>query len=210
MAQHDGLFGIFFNVDNHFLVVCHGKVDALGTLLRQRNGRESLLDFLFHLVYVEVADHDNGLQVGPIPLLVIVAQILIREVVDDFHRADGQAVFVLCTCIHFRHGQFHESLDGLSGTARTPLLMNDTALLVYLVVLQQQIVAPVVQHQQARVDDAFAFQRSRPDVIDGLVDTGIGIQVCTELHADGLAPGHNAQFLALAGEILRAVEGHVL
>ena len=47
-------------------------------------------------------------------------------------------------------------------------------------------------------------------MVDGLVNTGIGIEVGTELDADGLAPGDDAQLAVLAGEVLRAVEGHVL
>jgi len=47
-------------------------------------------------------------------------------------------------------------------------------------------------------------------MVDGLVDGGIGVEVGTELDANGLAPGYDAQLAVLAGEVLRAVEGHVL
>ena len=47
-------------------------------------------------------------------------------------------------------------------------------------------------------------------MIDGLVDRGIGIQVGSEFYADGLTPRHDAEALALAGKVLRTVEGHVL
>ena len=47
-------------------------------------------------------------------------------------------------------------------------------------------------------------------MIDRLVNRGVGIQVGTELHADGLAPGYNAQLSVLAGEVLRTVKRHVL
>ena len=47
-------------------------------------------------------------------------------------------------------------------------------------------------------------------MVDGLVDTGISIEIGTELHANGLAPRHDAKTLTDAGEILCAVKSHVL
>ena len=70
--------------------------------------------------------------------------------------------------------------------------------------------APVVEYQQTRVDDAVAHERSRTDVIDRLVYRGVGIEVGTELDTDALTPGNNAGSPVLAGEVLGAVEGHVL
>ena len=69
---------------------------------------------------------------------------------------------------------------------------------------------PVVQDEQTRVDNTLTFQGDCRDVIDRLFHTSIGIQVGTELHANGLTPGNNAQAFALAREILRTVKRHVL
>ena len=210
VAEHDGLLLILLDADNHRVVVVHRIVDALGGVLRHGDGGEELLDFPLHLVHVDVAHDDDGLQVGPIPLIIIVAQVLIGEVVYDIHRTDGHTVLILRALVDLRHGLLHESLHGASGTTCAPLLVDDATLLVYLGILEQQVMAPVVEHQQAGVDDTLTLQRSRTDVIDGLLNAGIGIEVGAELHADGLTPGHDAQALALAGEVLRAVEGHVL
>ncbi len=89
VTKNDGLFGVFLNIDNHLFVVGHGIVDALGATLGQRNGREEFLDFLLDLIHIDIAYDDDGLQVRTVPLLVIVAQVLVWEVVDDVHRADG-------------------------------------------------------------------------------------------------------------------------
>ena len=70
--------------------------------------------------------------------------------------------------------------------------------------------APVVEHQQAGVENPFALQGCRADMVDGLVDGGIGVEVGAELDTDGLAPGYDAQLAVLAGKVLCAVEGHVL
>ena len=47
-------------------------------------------------------------------------------------------------------------------------------------------------------------------MIDRLVYRGVRIEVGTELDADGLAPGHDAQLAVLARKVFRTVEGHVL
>ena len=67
-----------------------------------------------------------------------------------------------------------------------------------------------MEYQQARVDDTLAGERSRTDVIDRLVNRGVGIEVSTEFHADALAPGHDAGLAVLARKVLGAVKGHVL
>ena len=66
-----------------------------------------------------------------------------------------------------------------------------------------------MEHQQTRVDNALTLQGCRADVINRLVDRCVGIEVGTELHTDTLTPRHNAQTLALTGEVLGTVEGHV-
>ena len=88
--------------------------------------------------------------------------------------------------------------------------MDDTTLLVDLGIFEQQVVAPVVEHQQTRVDDTLALERCRTDVIYSLVDRGIGIEIGTKLNADSLAPGHDAQALALAREVLGTIKCHML
>ena len=210
MAEHDGLLLILLDIDNHTVVIVHWIVDALGSILGHGDGRENLLDLLLHLVYVDITHDDNSLKVRAIPLLVIVAQVLIREVVDDVHRTDRHAILVLGTFVDFRHGLLHESLNGHTGTTCAPLFVDDTTLLVDLGIFEQQIVTPVVEHQQARVDDTLALERCRTDVINSLIDRGIGIEVGTKLNADSLAPGHDAQALALARKVLCTVKCHVL
>lgn len=90
-----------------------------------------------------------------------------------------------------------------------PLLVDDATFLVYLLVLEEDELAPVVEHQETGVDDALTFDGSGTDMIYRLIDRGISIEVGTKLHADGLAPRHDAEFLALAREVLGTIESHV-
>ena len=106
MADYDGLFLVLFDVDDHFLVVTNGIVDAFGSLLRHGDRGEDLLDFLLHLVDINIAHYDDGLQVGAIPLLIVVAQVLVREVIDNLHRADRQTVLIFRALIDLWHSLF--------------------------------------------------------------------------------------------------------
>ena len=209
MAEHDGLFAILLDIDNHLLIVVHRIVFALGSILRHRDGREEFLDFLLHLIHIDVAHHNDGLQVRAIPLVIVVAQVLVGKVIDDIHRTDGHAVLILGALIHLGHGLLHQPLYGTSGTALAPLFMNHAALLVNFLVFQQQVVAPVMQNEQTRVDDAVALQGNCRDIVNRLFYTGIGIEVGAELDTDSLTPRHNAQLLTLAREMLRTIKSHV-
>ena len=103
------LFLVLIHNVNRLLVVGHGVVLVSGCVFRHFDGREDFLDALLYLIDVDVADHDNALQVGAIPLLVIVAQFLRLEVVDDAHKADGEAFAVARAGIEFRQAALHNA-----------------------------------------------------------------------------------------------------
>ena len=84
--------------------------------------------------------------------------------------------------------------------------MNHVALLVNLVSLQQKTVRPVFQNQQTRVERRGTLGGNVADAINGLVDTGISIQIATELNTQ--RTGEFDDTVAL--EVFRTVEGHVL
>ena len=92
---------LIYNI-NRLLGVGHGVVLVSGGVFRHLDGREDVLDALLYLIDIDVAHHDNALQVGAIPLLVIVAQFLRLEVVDNAHKADGEALAVARAGIEFR------------------------------------------------------------------------------------------------------------
>ena len=84
--------------------------------------------------------------------------------------------------------------------------MDHATLFLYLFLLQQQTVGPVVENQQTRIDDALTGGGHIADIVNRLLNTGIGIQVATELDTYALTPAQ--QLVAL--EVLRTVKGHVL
>ena len=84
--------------------------------------------------------------------------------------------------------------------------MDDAPFIVNILAVQQQAVGPVVEDPQAGVDGTGHLHGHGVDIVHGLVNGRVGVQVGTELHSDAL------QVLdqAVAGEGLRAVEAHML
>ena len=198
------LFLVLGNGNQRFVVVGHRILYAYSRICRHFDGREHLLDFCLNLVHIHVAHYQHTLQVRTVPFLIIVAQCLIGEVVHYLHRTDRQTVCILAALVQCRQCLFVHTHHG--SHARTPFLVNHATFLVYLFRVQCQVVGPVVQHQQTRVDDAVAYHRHVGDVVHRLVQRGICIQVLAELHADFL------QILPqqVAGEMRRTVKAHVL
>ena len=56
---------------------------------------EEFLDLLLGVVNINVTNYDDGLVVGMIPLLIVVAQFLRLEVVDYRHESDRIAYAIL-------------------------------------------------------------------------------------------------------------------
>ena len=173
--EHNGLLGVFVDGNYHFVVVGNGIVNSFGRVCGLRNIGKCTADFLFHLVHINVAHHDNGLQVGAIPFLIVVAQVFIREVVYNIHRANRQAIFVFRAFVDHRKHTFHHSLHCHSCPTRAPFLVDNATFFVYFVVVEQEEVAPVVQNKQSRIYNSLAFYRHGRYIVDGLFYAGVGV-----------------------------------
>ena len=209
MCQHDRLFAVTVRSHNHLIIVADGIINALGGILRCRNLSEKLLNLPLGTVHINVADNNNRLQVRTIPLLVVVAQILIGEVIYNIHRADRQTVLVFRTFVDDGQQVFHHPLRGSRGTPCAPFLVNHATLLVNLLILKQKRVAPVVQDKQARVDDSLSADGHGGDIIHRLVHAGVGIEIGSELHANRFAPRNDSGRFSFASEMFCSVERHV-
>ena len=175
-----GLLLVLINDKDGLLVVGHGVVFNL-SCIGGRGGDvlEHLLDFTFHVIHVHVTHDDQRLVVGTIPLVVIVAQHLIGEVVNDVHQADNHALAVLRAREDVLQLTGVHALLGVGGLA--PLLMDDAALLVDVLVLEQQAVAPVLEDEQAGVEGTLARAGHVVDIIYGVGEARSGIQVTAEV-----------------------------
>ena len=107
---------------------------------------EEFLDFLLGVVNVYVTYNDNCLVVGMIPLLVVIAQFLRLEVVDYRHESDREALAILRSRVEFWQVALEHTVR--STGAQTPLLVDNSALLVNLLGVEQQSVRPVAEDKQ--------------------------------------------------------------
>ncbi len=179
-----------------------------GVLARARRGRilqarEVLLDELLGLRRIDVADHDDCHQVGPVPVLVEALERLGLEIAQHVFAADRQAFGVARAVEQARIDLLAHAVGGAFAQAR--FFEDDAALLVDGVSIEAHAVGPVFQHLEGAGDVLRFVGRNRQDV-HGLVERGVGIQVGAEAHADRLQVRHQ---LVLA-EIGRAIERHVL
>ena len=73
-----------------------------------------------------------------------------------------------------------------STSAQTPFLIDDTTLLVYLLAIQEQVMAPVMQDKQTGIESTGNLHVDVVDVIHRLVKGSVGIEVLSKLHTDTL------------------------
>ena len=104
------LFLVFLNGEDSLWCVGHGLFHHRSGIGWHLDVAENLLDFLLGAVYVNVAHHHNGLVVRTVPLLVVVAQSLGLEVVDNLHQSDRHAVTVFAVGIELGQTTFKHTL----------------------------------------------------------------------------------------------------
>ena len=88
----------------------------------------------------------------------------------------------------------------------TVFIVDYVALLLDLSRISRDTARPVAQHEYTGVKGRLALRAHIGDIIDRTVNRGIGIQTASELYTNGL---QILKHLSI-GEMLRAVEGHVL
>ena len=197
------LFLVLGDGDNRFLVVGHLFIHTFGGIGRHFNRREDFLDFGFYLIYIHVTYHYDTLLVGTIPFFIIVAESLIREVVNHFDGTDRQTMAILASFESFRESLFVHTHHGtLSGT---PFFVDDTAFVVYFLRVEGQVIGPIVKDEETRIHDTVTDNWYVGNVINGFIDAGIGIQVFTEAYTNRFQIVNQS----LTGEVGGTVEAHV-
>ena len=139
-----------------------------------------LLDERLHLVGIDIAHDGQRHQLRAVPLLVVVADSLRRCMADDGGVADGDTPRV-DGAVEQLHHQAH-GIVGLSAAARQPLRQDDATLLLYLVGGYCQTTGPVGEDGQRGVDHQ-RVGTGQLQLVDGLVERGVGVEVLTELGA---------------------------
>ena len=199
-----GHLGIGCNANHRLVVTCDlDHLLGLG-ILHSGNVGHHLLDLLDHPVSIEIANYNYGLQIGTIPTVVEILNILIGERFQTLDRTDDVTLAILRVVHH--HGTGLLIQTPVSVVARTQLLDDHTALVVDLLVFERNEVRPIVQNQQTGVDNTLTIQRYARHIVAGLLLSSESVEVSTELHT------HLLQVVDqhLVGQVLSAVESHML
>ena len=120
------------------------------------------------------------------------------------HQSDGEALSVFAVRIECFKVTLQHTVH--SRGAQAPLLVYHATLLVNLLGVEGKPRRPVTQYEQTAVERALTAGRHIVDVVNGLVDTGIGIQVGAKFHTNAAT----ILYQGVALEVVAAVESHVL
>jgi len=191
---HDGLF-----------VVGYGEVDALGRIHGSGDVGKHLLQAALDLIHVDITDNDDALEVGTIPFLIVGAQELMIEIGHNFLGADdGHGDAVRAVGIDLRQNLVVDTRLGVQSL--THLLQDDATLVLDFIVFKGDEARPVVQHEEAGVYQTRVGGGDVVEHINGLLEARPSIHVGAEFHTVAL---HVVKH-GFLGEVLQAVEGHVL
>ena len=148
---------------------------------------------------IEVADGNHRHQVGAVPVGVELPQSGGADVLNDLRPADRRAVRIPRALQQDRHLRVAQAR--LGAQTEPPLFEDDAALLLDLGGLERHVVRPVLHDQQRTIDDGAVVGRNL-ELIDRLVEAGVGIDVRAEPHPERLDERGDV----LPGKMLGAVE----
>ena len=81
------------------VVVGHGHIDDGRGVLELLHVAPETLDLGLGMIDIDVTDDDDGLVAWVIPLVIVVAELIVLEVVYHRHQTDGQTLAILRTRI---------------------------------------------------------------------------------------------------------------
>ena len=189
--------------DERLGVVGHLRVLAHARLARRGDAREALANRGLHRLRVEVADGDDGHQVGAVPVAIEGTCQGVGEALEVLARADRKARGVLRALEE--HGELLVEQPHLRAASGAPLLDHHAALLADLGRVERQTRRPVLQDVERGVDDRGGVGGD-PQHVHRLVERRVRVEIRAELHADALEEVDEARLR----EAARAVERHVL
>ncbi len=186
---------VIWNNDNLFLWCI---------LSRSRQILEELQYLLLDKIHIHISHHNDSLIVGTIPIMIEPCQYLGLERVQIVQIANDIAMFILCAAPQSPN-QLHRRSPPCT-IARSQLLLDHTALLIYLLHLRLDEARPIVQYQKCAINDGIPLQGYILHHIDRLIPTGRSVQISPKLNT------YTLQILDqhLIGQIARPIESHML
>ena len=164
---------------------------------------EHRLDFLLHRIHINVTNHDNGLQIRTVPIVIEILDHLVIKSLQNVKLTDGHTIGVAGILHEDRPVLLAHTVVGTE--TETVFLDDDTALFINFLVVIKQTSGPATEDLEAEVDVVGIVER-HGDHIDRLVEAGVGVEVGTEHHTLAAQVVNHA----VARETFDTVEGHVL
>lgn len=198
-----GEFGVGIDGEECVLVIRDGGGGAVGSIGWVGERFEVFADEVFDVGdIVEVADGDDGHEVGAVPLLVEAADGFGGCGVDDLGFSDRQAIGVGGVVEEDRDLFVEDTL--LGATAEAPFLFDDAAFFVDFGGVESDGGGPVLKDEESFFKDGGVVEGDFEHV-DRFIEAGIGIEVGAEAHTDAFEEVDELVFLEVAG----TVESHV-
>ena len=129
---HAAVFRLFVRDDGYerFVVMVNRINGALAVVGTSRHICPECFYFRFDGIHIDISNDYDGLVIGSVPFLVIIAQRLVFEIIDDGGVAYDIAFGILGTRVHFRVQFFPYPTS--SCTSCAPFLAYDASFRVYL------------------------------------------------------------------------------
>ena len=127
------------------------------------------------MVNVHVTHYDDSLIVRTIPFLIILAQCVVCEVIHHAHKSDRKSDTPLRAGEEPWKVRLKQSHRGT--VAHSPFTVYNTTLLVYLLILKQKAVTPVLDDNEAGIKCRLSGSRNVIHVIHSLGKVSVRIEV---------------------------------
>ena len=200
-----GSFFVGSDGNNRSCIVFYLYKVAFGRIFGSRYVSKNLFEFLFYIVYINIPNDDNSLEIGTIPLVIEVADFVVLEVVYYFHCTNRHALCILIVGEH--DGELSCKHTQACIVSRTPFFVDYPTLFVNLLAVECNVVAPVVHDKKTAIDNFNPLVcRSIHYGIYCFVKCSVSIKVCPKLATNALQESNKV----LPREVLRPVECHVL
>ena len=198
-----GLFFILFDDNNRFFIIIYRIVNPFSCIRLCRYIGKHSLNFRLNSVYIDITYDNNTLQIGTIPLFIVISQSLVFEVHNYIHCTNWEAVCIFCTDKHLRKHFFLHTLH-CTHTC-TPFFIDNATFFIYLFRIECQVIRPVMKNEKTRVDSTWGSDRDIGNIIDCFINRSICVQIFTEFYTDTF----QILFQCITGKVCGSVEAHV-
>ena len=177
---------ILVNNNYWFCCIWNFLINNRSLVLRILDSCKEFLYFCFYMVNINISYNDNSLVRWMIPLVIVINKFLSLEIVNNTHQTNWIAKSILATRIESRKIALKHT--AWCTCTQTPLLVNNTTFLVYLLLFKTQSCRPVTKDEQTTVESRLTCCWNIINIVNSLINTCESIQVATKFNTYWTAP----------------------